>query len=1138
MADIARSNSDFPFSYNDIDGLPVNAINEDSLKFQSSIPPNFLELYTNIVSFINEYQKAFLKENFNRMSRVVITMNDSITDYFKNDVSFKKDYLSELGKSITSKIKKQFKERKNESVDALKESVLEEIQEYKKKIIAAIKSKVISYSSDNGSSKSKTAESNRSSSIANATNTANEAATIRETSIKDSKAISGIATIDFINNVLKEREKEYNNQAKDFGQRIAQSMMRQYNEIISKATKDNIDQVKKSIEQINARFSEYFYSLGKQTNATTESLQRNNKSVFSKTLNVIRKTIVGTLNSITLAVSKFVFWTRSILKFSFFWIKAALTPVAKIIQFGINLTLKTLKVAWTGIKFIANSVWTVAKPLVNVTKRVLSSIWSLTKKTYDLVNKGGVFTIFGNMLTVFFKSYAGAYFLGYIFGRIWGTTLRILGISQKDIEDGNYSIKDDVLMPFLTNVWERITKYIPKVNTLKDTAGSIKDFGKKVIEKIKETKVYKLIDTVYESVKKIATLDNLKTTVSKIYDFFKDYVWPIIKYAAILMYGLFKGISKDPETFFRGRYGAIQGLKYISFFARHARLRGGLAGLLASGLVIGTSIMLGAGSNVVDNEVSKKEKNPITMGINKKYASVFGYYGTAEEDGDEANKNSIIDKFKDIHTLVGNRYKVYGKLNKFAKESKDSNVKENYQKIVDIFDDMTSRRNEAFSQLHAIEDLITHFEDESESEQAKDNKNWIAADYDLTHQILTWNGKYVYTPNDVDKNLGGGVFQKLKFLQLVLGEKLTLLDTGIRNFAKIVEDNNPEEAMEKIGKFDFGLKSYLTIDPSSMLHYTEEKASDGTIRAGDFTNATLSFTRSTSIEDYNAQRQKASQSEQQELLRRSMNLISGDMSVTYTAKQISSKSNRAGTVYENVERTVTEADKIKLQEIVDKGPAQGIQYQNAVAALDALNKARNQELERITEIKAVEMKDEGTAFNVFKNSIVEISKQFQENYLNKISKSRLGESLSNKQQSYFRDQLNKHRENLLSNLNSINDFTSQKVINVEDQLVTEIEEMNNDGNIPGHALMHLGFTVFEKSLRNVYQELQNVSVYKTLYQVIGMHLKDFNINGEEDSSLYRELSRNIELDIQDKKLLREAIQRLIDQYKAKQKNEA
>lgn len=1124
MADIAISEADFSVNGN-VNGLPKDVIGNFETRYRSEIPANFLELYQSLVKSINEYQKAFLDENFNRMSRVVITINQAIVKYFTSnaDVMFK-SYLDKIGENTTKEIKSLLAD-KNKNYNDKKEEILDVIEKYKAKLIEKVKSKVIS--------SSLSSKENTTATILDANGRPiQQASNEKDTS---SESVSNVSkqTISQANVILKDQEKEYNSNIQEFALSIGKTMMADFKRILDSTNKANLSEVKKRFNNINANFANYFYKLNSSANTSINEVQQASQTAMNMHVSLVRKAVNATFNTVTFTAYSIIdarLGVRYIRKVISFWVFSPIFRAIKgVVKFGVNLATNVVKIAWKTLKLGINAIRYTVKFAASVASGIMSPIFGLSKKIHSKIAKTGIFGILGSMLKTFFMTYPGAYFLGFILGRMWRMVLKYAGVSDERIVEETYDLTDDVAMPVFNKLKEKFTsnKYVEKI--LEEVNGNdkngVKPLRERVVEWWNKNPVVKTIKNVVEFFRTFR-LEEIKEVISNTISFIGNYVWPAVRMVGGLLYALFPNV-KDFGTLLRINRGASAGLtrafSRISSFSKKLAIKGGIRPLLLSSIMIGSAAILGMNEKVGSKDNDDRDQI-LKMGISAKYASLFGYNGSKDISAYE-DKNSesfrkafgifdavhrMNEKFKKISTVLAKKETILGNLELLTHVGDEKTRKENkkrYEIARDTFETLTRNKEETFSQLHSVEDLLKEYEKDVEGKGLND-KYWKATDYGITYDILSYNGQYIYPPELIDELRTP--LEKLKMLQLITGAKLEMISNGFQKFAADItseavkrgdlsafDDENEVQSRYNISK-KFRINLGKTISESKFnedtgttdleIRLDESNESDNR----EYSQYYDSYSGKKTFQDIasavvtvpNVSYTEYTRDPRGYVLPTQKTILSKDFNAELA------KANAFITEYEKREKTYG-LDQIFTEE----------NYKTAKAKRKAI-------LTAIEESKNSVDTQQATATAIDK--IANISKNFQDAYLNNISSI----SISN----YIGETLNAERVSVLK----------EKIWSSEtiDQIFANYENAFDKEN----PLLYIGHSVFEEALANTMESMENK------FKGDEEKLEELSKAKNEEYHSFDILSEIVSKNEEEQSDLKNKIIALIDEYKNKKSN--
>lgn len=693
----------------------------------NSLPPNFISFYNNVVGFINQYEKAFEEENFERMKFFIVAVSEAISNYFKktkkngdDELQAELNGIAEDTATIAQALIKQ-KQMKSFSEDELQERIFNIVAAYKEKILNKIKGQVASL---RASDKTNTAP--------NGPKPADNAIT---------------ATIDSANEVLQKKDSEYQTEIEKFSIRLGSIITHEFKDNIKKLNEYNLRTFEKGINRLDTAYANHFYNIVTQTNESISKSQGKLKAGFSKIGRVLKYSAITMTNTVTLAISGLTYaylGGKLFVKTLWFWGGKVLAPVKYLLGLGLRLVKGAINFAFKAVKFVVNGVYTTGKFLVKTTFRVLNKTYSLAMDIWKKVFGFSFWEFVKGTVSAFIFSYPGAYFLGYLSGKIWGGILRLAGLSDEDIRNGNYHIKDDVLMPLFETIKGKITGIFGEgSNLFSKWKDKLTDKGAGLLEEFKQTKVYQRIESLKA---KIAptwkhVIEQIKPFVQQVKEFYNNYVEPVVGALASILSVFGDGLIEAPQMFLRSRYGAMVGLvKSSAYFAKHIRLRGGIAGIIASAIAIGAGMILGTNTKK-ETQDNGEADNPLKMPIASKFAFLYGGSYNVEDEKE-------FSEYEGYRTAIQRKEEVLGKLlqqaHSMPKETKELS-REYYNRARYAYAKIQGELDFANSSELLLKDLLTEYRNDSGN-----NREWKASDYKGIVDLLRYNDKYIIDPSSLD----------------------------------------------------------------------------------------------------------------------------------------------------------------------------------------------------------------------------------------------------------------------------------------------------------------------------------------------------------------------------------------------------
>lgn len=725
----------------DID-LPPNPIKSiESAAISEGLPKNFLSFYQNIISFIAQYQKAFEEENFERMKHYAIATSEAIAKYFKGASSEIKEELNGIALD-TAQVAKNFIQKKQEksfSEDEIRDQILEIVSNYKEKILKRIKSLTVSSKTKPKQEKGK--------------------ADLKEPVLNE------------VNDLLKKQEESYTKEINKFSIELGSTILSKFKEIVWKLNDNNLKRFQDNLKKLNVEYDTQFYQIVSKMNVTMA--HRNTAlTILGKALKTSAITLINTTTHALGVILGTFFGLKAIAGILGFWGGKIIGVVRGILNFGYKLISGALKLLIKSVKLIVGTAYKIISFGVKTVVKTMDTIFSLSARLFKKVMGFSFLSLLKNSFMAFLTSYAGAYLIGYAFGRLWRMVLKVAGIDDADIASGNYSVVDDVIFPLLHRAESKIKSSYDLINSyFKDGKDTAQTKVNELMESIKRTKFWHTAENLgnraLSFVQSITGNIDLRDIWQKIETFTEDYVWPTIK-AVTYFLGIFgEGMIDSPTTFLRARTGAIIGLSKIAYFAKHIKIRGGIAGLLASAVAIGAGAILGTGAKETeDNTDDKSAKYPLKHLVSKEFASLYGLgidIGVKEEylPFIEQKRKYLSGLFNAIDEASGDERKIRS---------------DKYNQIRPVLISLLNERSEVSGLNTQLEEIMKMADEEKAT-------NVDLTDYPIVKDILYKNGQWIY-PKEQFRKIGT-LQGQLAFLQKILEGRYKNIQGHLSRFMEL-----------------------------------------------------------------------------------------------------------------------------------------------------------------------------------------------------------------------------------------------------------------------------------------------------------------------------------------------------------------
>lgn len=742
----------------DID-LPSNPIKSiESAAISEGLPKNFLSFYQNIISFIAQYQKAFEEENFERMKHYAIATSEAIAKYFKGASSEIKEELNGIALD-TAQVAKNFIQKKREksfSEDEIQDKILEIVSNYKEKILKRIKSLTVSSKTKPKQEKGK--------------------ADLKEPVLNE------------VNDLLKKQEESYTKEINKFSIELGSTILSKFKEIVWKLNDNNLKRFQDNLKKLNVEYDTQFYQIVSKMNVTMA--HRNTAlTILGKALKTSAITLINTTTHALGVILGTFFGLKAIAGILGFWGGKIIGVVRGILNFGYKLISGALKLLIKSVKLIVGTAYKIISFGVKTVVKTMDTIFSLSARLFKKVMGFSFLSLLKNSFMAFLTSYAGAYLIGYAFGRLWRMVLKVAGIDDADIASGNYSVVDDVIFPLLHRAESKIKSSYDLINSyFKDGKDTAQTKVNELMDSIKRTKFWHTAENLgnraLSFVQSITGNIDLRDIWQKIETFTEDYVWPTIK-AVTYFLGIFgEGMIDSPTTFLRARTGAIIGLSKIAYFAKHIKIRGGIAGLLASAIAIGAGAILGTGKK--ETEDSDDKDYPLKHLVSKEFASLYGL------DTEIGIKEEYLPFIEQKRKYLGGLFSAIDSANS-PEERKI--ISDKYNKIRPILISLLNERSE-------VSGLNAQLEEIGKMARAEDN-NVNLSDYPIVKDILYKNGKWIY-PKEQFRKIRP-LSEQLTFLRTILDGRYKNIQEQLARFEQLSNDKDFDGILSE----DFHIKDAI-----------------------------------------------------------------------------------------------------------------------------------------------------------------------------------------------------------------------------------------------------------------------------------------------------------------------------------------
>jgi len=499
----------------------------------ASIPPGWLEFYTSIMKSVKEYQAALERKNYAELAKFDIVISQKIADYIEKNAS-KGESSSNNKKDSEENIEKILKAATDVNISTFKNSIDEMSLtglKTEEEIVTGIESAISNY-------KNKIQEildSNFSylKSIVNAVKQDFLSKDKKTDLIEENIVVEN--TLAAVNGEIEKRTEPYHNAISSFSLLLGFKLFDLFkNSANIFAIGKKISKTVSGNRVINAN---NVFSNQNQV-SSSEILDLSSNDVEKQTNGFFRRKFIPVVKS-TLK------WTAAII-------------IASLWRLSIYF-LKHLKdITKSLLKFVFVDFWKILGRLKDRIVSGIKSIFSISKKIYDIVFKNS----FAKILYAFFRSYPGAYALGWMFGSIWYVVKKRLGVENFVELKEKFSTK-------ISESAEKLKEQIEKLPTIE-----------KIVEAFKKTTFYRAA---------VAVIHTISWVYDKVKPLFQKWIIP-----AIASIGSFLSIFVGRELqslgiYSRTKVGVFASFSHIEKAGRKIAGKGGIAALLAGAAIIGSA---------------------------------------------------------------------------------------------------------------------------------------------------------------------------------------------------------------------------------------------------------------------------------------------------------------------------------------------------------------------------------------------------------------------------------------------------------------------------------------------------------------------------------------------------------------------
>lgn len=781
----------------DLDSISISTLGTSS---SSGVPSGYLTLYSALVKFVVDYKKAFDEENANRMAAYLVEVSKKVSEYasrFSKDTKADIDEVLEKKKANLEKaVEKALAEKKNKSEDkSFVEKIETRLEYLKNEVLDLI------FKAEKGDVLGKKVEAER----------------------EKKKGIVKINKVSLLKSLSTASKKLFGTSEKIIVENFVKTT-KLADSVSSTTLLESASlrtKISNSFKDISESFKKSAFS------GISEVLKTVVKTTWKSTLWMVRRAVNFVEFTIKTALA-----LKSILKIVGFAAKLVLAPIRVIF----SIASKTIGIAWRGVKFLANAVYSIGKGVLSLASSILSTGLNLAKKVLETISKISVLGIVKKALRAFFSTYVGAYVLGYFVGTIWKCILKLAGLSNEEIASGDYT-----MLGILSNLYEKIRDKISGVYSK-----LVEKFGKNkedFVEQVKESEFGKKVSSLVDYVSKPD--EEGKTPWRRIMDVlgkFYEYGSGLVFFAQKIIGFLIGNNDLSFRNFSLTNIGVSRWLGGFRWLSKLPALKGGIAGLIAFALSGG----FGSALTLFKNESGKAEEGKPWLNVTKKSASLFGY-----KSGDQEEK----DRFSFPTTTLAMKEATLMPLYKKSRTEKDP-----------------EKRKALLAKEERARDIYSAFVKEKDNlDNLKSGFLLLAENYEklnggdgydfrkvkLIEDILTVNGKPIVPLEDYFRMFGDKKFDRRAqtFLNAILKARIDYFQESFANFQRSLEDE--ADTLELFDPFS----KRLNIVRTDVLYKEDKKDKYGlpkdldfniSLTVGDYYNGSFLNRKATMLDQINA----------------------------------------------------------------------------------------------------------------------------------------------------------------------------------------------------------------------------------------------------------------------------------------------
>lgn len=546
MAD-ALTITDFA-SYDASKDTSADKIKTDAPK-GTTIPSGWLSFYTSLMENVKLYQAALEKQNYADLAKYDVIISQKIAEYLNKNFSSKetktnlKDIVRKYLKEATDytieivkdKTKKAFEDKSIKSEKEVVDTIETAIFNYKQKIRDILDSAMSSVSSFIEELKKEKDESDK-----------KTVSDFRLAALEvENKAVK--ESINELNLALRRKEKEYQEKASEFSVTLGNKLLDVFQENIKKITANASrigNKINNTVSGNNIVKPENVIKTSASIDAAEISSDVSSEKASLEAAE-IKKTRVWFSD---FTKKKIIPVVKGGLKVAAAWIGAAIWRI------GAFFLLNFIRIGKILLKFVFVDFWKILGRFRDRTISILKGIFNVSKKIFNAITKNS----FSQILFGFFKTYAGAYALGEIFGLIWWSIKKKLNI--------------ETIEEFKTVALEKIKENLQKIHEKVQSIPTPKE----IWEEFKTTLLYQTI---------VKAAKSIKWMYETLHPFLRDYVFPAFSALGHFIAFFAPNVTvSDLRNGMLARAGLMTALRYLKIAT--GKIRGGIAGLITGAAVV------------------------------------------------------------------------------------------------------------------------------------------------------------------------------------------------------------------------------------------------------------------------------------------------------------------------------------------------------------------------------------------------------------------------------------------------------------------------------------------------------------------------------------------------------------------------